>query len=164
MCFRDSIDKKLLESLCSTQTDADIFEDEIAESANWDYTRSFLINVRLIDFIVQLTQIHFSFLRCGTINRVKFKFLSIFNFHPAPFDDSVFLQLTQKLWFQVTQPCNEMLSVCIWNSAQMSCQDLFNAQLTDEGLCCTFNVVHREKMFRNPWVNDFMTYKLTRQT
>lgn len=54
MCFRDSIDKKLLESLCSTQTDADIFEDEIAESANWDYTRSFLINVRLIDFIVQM--------------------------------------------------------------------------------------------------------------
>ncbi|XP_039752611.1 pickpocket protein 28-like [Pararge aegeria] len=90
----DSIDKKLLESLCSTQTDADIFEDEIAESANWDYTRSFLINV--------------------------------------------------------TQPCNEMLSLCIWNSVQMSCQDLFNAQLTDEGLCCTFNVVHREKMFRNP--------------
>ncbi|CAH2259613.1 jg24284 [Pararge aegeria aegeria] len=43
-----------------------------------------------------------------------------------------------------------MLSLCIWNSVQMSCQDLFNAQLTDEGLCCTFNVVHREKMFRNP--------------
>ncbi|XP_047538577.1 pickpocket protein 28-like [Vanessa atalanta] len=92
--FGDSIDKKLLESLCSDQTDADIFEDNIAGNADWDHTRSFLINV--------------------------------------------------------TQPCNEMLSLCIWNSASMNCQDLFNAQLTDEGLCCTFNVVHRENMFRNP--------------
>ncbi|XP_050353697.1 pickpocket protein 28-like [Nymphalis io] len=94
MKFGDSIDKKLLESLCSSQTDADIFEDDIAGGADWDHTRSFLINV--------------------------------------------------------TQPCNEMLSLCIWNSANMNCQDLFNAQLTDEGLCCTFNVVHRENMFRNP--------------
>nr|XP_026501362.1 pickpocket protein 28-like isoform X2 [Vanessa tameamea] len=92
--FGDSIDIKLLESLCSDQTDADIFEDNIAGNADWDHTRSFLINV--------------------------------------------------------TQPCNEMLSLCIWNSASMNCQDLFNAQLTDEGLCCTFNVVHRENMFRNP--------------
>lgn len=43
--FRTSVDKKLLESLCSSQNDADIFEDDIAESADWDYTRSFLINV-----------------------------------------------------------------------------------------------------------------------
>ncbi|CAK1590373.1 unnamed protein product [Parnassius mnemosyne] len=89
-----SLDKKLLDSLCSTEADVDLFEDEIAESADWDYTRSFLINV--------------------------------------------------------TQPCNEMLATCIWDSKNMNCQDLFNAQLTDEGLCCTFNVVHRENMFRNP--------------
>ncbi|XP_045539292.1 pickpocket protein 28 [Papilio machaon] len=89
-----SLDKKLLNSLCATQRDADIFEDDIAESANWDYTRSFLINV--------------------------------------------------------TQPCNEMLAMCLWDSRSMNCQDLFNAQLTDEGLCCTFNVVHRDNMFRNP--------------
>lgn len=42
------MDKKLLESLCSSQNDAEIFEDEIAESADWDYTRSFLINVSTI--------------------------------------------------------------------------------------------------------------------
>ncbi|KAG6446862.1 pickpocket protein 28 [Manduca sexta] len=92
--YGDSVDKKLLQSLCTTQGDTEIFEDDIAESANWDHTRSFLINV--------------------------------------------------------TQPCNEMLSHCRWNSEAMNCQDLFNAQLTDEGLCCTFNVVHRNKMFRNP--------------
>ncbi|KAL4720041.1 hypothetical protein ACJJTC_010005 [Scirpophaga incertulas] len=94
MNIRTSIDKKLLESLCSTHNDSDIFEDNIAESADWEYTRSFLINI--------------------------------------------------------TQQCNEMLTSCRWNSNVMSCQDLFNAQLTDEGLCCTFNVVHRDKMFRNP--------------
>ncbi|XP_045454262.1 pickpocket protein 28-like [Melitaea cinxia] len=92
--FGNSVDKKLLESLCSSQTDADIFENDIADSADWEHTRSFLINV--------------------------------------------------------TQPCNEMLSLCIWDSVSMNCQDLFNAQLTDEGLCCTFNVVHRQNMFRNP--------------
>ncbi|XP_061382293.1 pickpocket protein 28-like isoform X1 [Danaus plexippus] len=88
------IDKKLLESLCLSKPDADIFENELSEKADWEHTRSFLINI--------------------------------------------------------TQPCNEMLAMCIWDSIRMSCQDLFNAQLTDEGLCCTFNVVHREKMFRNP--------------
>ncbi|RVE50284.1 hypothetical protein evm_005119 [Chilo suppressalis] len=89
-----SLNKKLLESLCSTENDADIFENELADTADWDYMRSFLINV--------------------------------------------------------TQPCSEMLASCSWNSINRSCVDLFNAQLTDEGLCCTFNVVHREKMFRNP--------------
>ncbi|XP_073948785.1 pickpocket protein 28-like [Choristoneura fumiferana] len=88
------VDKKLLESLCTSQDDTEIFDNDAAESADWDYTRSFLINV--------------------------------------------------------TQPCSEMLAMCIWDSSEMSCEDLFNAQLTDEGLCCTFNVVHRNKMFRNP--------------
>ncbi|XP_072934740.1 pickpocket protein 28-like [Epargyreus clarus] len=92
--YGSSVDKKLLESLCSSQADVDLFEDELAESADWDHTRSFLINI--------------------------------------------------------TQPCNEMLARCFWDSVEMSCQDLFNAQLTDEGLCCTFNVVHREMMFHNP--------------
>ncbi|KAM3963999.1 pickpocket protein 28 [Aphomia sociella] len=89
-----SVDKKLLLSLCTSQNDADLFEEDLAESADWDYTRSFLINV--------------------------------------------------------TQPCSEMLTLCEWDSHIRSCRDLFNAQLTDEGLCCTFNVVHRHMMFRDP--------------
>ncbi|XP_063368781.1 pickpocket protein 28-like [Cydia amplana] len=88
------VNKKLLESLCTSQDDTEIFVSDVAQSADWDYFRSFLINV--------------------------------------------------------TQPCSEMLAMCIWDSGEMSCQDLFNAQLTDEGLCCTFNVVHRNKLFRNP--------------
>ncbi|XP_062529150.1 pickpocket protein 28 [Bombyx mori] len=92
--YGNSIDKKLLQSVCTTRGDIELFEDDIAGSADWDYTRSFLINV--------------------------------------------------------TQPCQEMLALCNWDSEKMNCQDLFNAQLTDEGLCCTFNVVHRKMMFRNP--------------
>ncbi|CAH0595363.1 unnamed protein product [Chrysodeixis includens] len=90
----DPVDKKLLLSLCSTKDDSEIFEDDIAGNADWDHTRSFLINV--------------------------------------------------------TQPCSEMLAMCTWDSTTMNCDDLFNAQLTDEGLCCTFNVVHRNNLFRNP--------------
>ncbi|KAJ0173050.1 hypothetical protein K1T71_011226 [Dendrolimus kikuchii] len=92
--FVSAVDKKLLQSLCTTQDDTEIFEDKVALSADWDHTRSFLINV--------------------------------------------------------TQPCQEMLALCFWDSTMMNCEDLFNAQLTDEGLCCTFNVVHRNNMFRNP--------------
>ncbi|XP_047999617.1 pickpocket protein 28 [Leguminivora glycinivorella] len=103
----DPVNKKLLESLCTTQEDTEIFVSDVAQSADWDYFRSFLINV--------------------------------------------------------TQPCSEMLAMCIWDSGEMSCQDLFNAQLTDEGLCCTFNVVHRNKLFRNPKeLNDMnITFPLT---
>ncbi|KAI5635502.1 amiloride-sensitive sodium channel domain-containing protein [Phthorimaea operculella] len=92
----DSVDTKLLESLCSEkdESDAELFEEEDDEGANWNYFRQFLINV--------------------------------------------------------TQPCGEMLAECTWNSKTMACSDLFNAQLTDEGLCCTFNAVHRDFMFRNP--------------
>ncbi|CAB3220489.1 unnamed protein product [Arctia plantaginis] len=62
---------------------------------------------------------------------------------------------TRQFLINITQPCNEMIAQCIWASSTVNCEDLFNAQLTDEGLCCTFNAVHRNNMFRNPRsVND----------
>ncbi|CAH0713776.1 unnamed protein product, partial [Brenthis ino] len=57
--FGDPIDKKLLQSLCSTQTDADIFEDEYGEGADWHHTRSFLINVS--NLLKQLNDMNFTF-------------------------------------------------------------------------------------------------------
>ncbi|XP_041972287.1 pickpocket protein 28-like [Aricia agestis] len=99
----NTVDVKLLESLCSTRSDADLFaDDDAADSVDWHYTRAFLINV--------------------------------------------------------TQPCIEMLALCIWDSEVRSCEDLFNAQLTDEGLCCTFNVVHREMMYRKPKTLNDMNF------
>lgn len=116
--FSSHVDKKLLESLCTSQDDTEIFDNDVADSADWDYTRSFLINVS------------------NKISNIK--------------DIKDILSSLKPKILQVTQPCSEMLAMCIWDSSEMSCQDLFNAQLTDEGLCCTFNVVHRNKMFRNP--------------
>lgn len=52
--------------------------------------------------------------------------------------------------FQVMQPSSEMLSLCIWNSESVNCQDLFKLQLTDEGVCWSFNAVPRDKMFKDP--------------
>ncbi|KAK3913181.1 Pickpocket protein 28 [Frankliniella fusca] len=50
----------------------------------------------------------------------------------------------------VTQPCHEMLLTCKWRNQPMDCDNLFNAVLTDEGICCTFNRVRRDLTFRNP--------------
>ena len=50
----------------------------------------------------------------------------------------------------MTQPCHEMLVLCIWHSDPLSCSDLFNPSLTDEGMCCVFNRLNRELIFKNP--------------
>ncbi|KAG8258302.1 hypothetical protein J6590_032230 [Homalodisca vitripennis] len=47
----------------------------------------------------------------------------------------------------VSQPCHEMVAACFWHSEQRNCNDLFNAALTDEGICCTFNRVKRDLLF-----------------
>ncbi|XP_059487052.1 pickpocket protein 28-like [Neocloeon triangulifer] len=48
------------------------------------------------------------------------------------------------------QPCHEMLIACAWMSAIRNCTNLFNTALTDDGLCCSFNKVPRELLYRNP--------------
>ena len=55
-----------------------------------------------------------------------------------------------RLRTQVTQPCHEMLQTCKWRSLAVECDNLFNAALTDEGICCTFNRVRRDLSIRNP--------------
>jgi len=51
---------------------------------------------------------------------------------------------------QVNEPCHELLITCQWAGETFSCSDLFNSALTDEGLCCVFNRVPRDLLFRNP--------------
>lgn len=51
---------------------------------------------------------------------------------------------------QVNEPCHELLLTCQWAGETFSCSDLFNSALTDEGLCCVFNRVPRDLLFRNP--------------
>ncbi|XP_065341967.1 pickpocket protein 28-like [Cloeon dipterum] len=51
---------------------------------------------------------------------------------------------------KVNEPCHELLLKCQWSGETFSCSDLFNSALTDEGLCCVFNRVPRDLLFRNP--------------
>lgn len=44
----------------------------------------------------------------------------------------------------VSQSCEDMLIKCIYGGFTYNCSDIFLTVLTDEGLCCTFNAVHRK--------------------
>ncbi|XP_071052550.1 pickpocket protein 28-like [Onthophagus taurus] len=49
----------------------------------------------------------------------------------------------------VTQSCPEMLKMCEWKQKEKNCNDIFNAILTDDGYCCTFNRLPLSYIFRN---------------
>ncbi|CAO1385548.1 unnamed protein product [Diamesa serratosioi] len=48
-----------------------------------------------------------------------------------------------------SQSCDAMLLQCKFGKILMNCSDIFRTVLTDEGLCCTFNVIHPILMFKN---------------
>lgn len=47
----------------------------------------------------------------------------------------------------VSQPCKEMLKYCRFATESEICMNIFLSMLTDEGLCCTFNILHPKFMF-----------------
>ncbi|XP_057651298.1 pickpocket protein 28-like [Diorhabda carinulata] len=51
---------------------------------------------------------------------------------------------------RVGSSCNEMMKACKWTNDKKNCDELFNNDLTDEGLCCSFNRLPYNKIFRNP--------------
>ncbi|XP_066996104.2 pickpocket protein 28-like [Anabrus simplex] len=56
----------------------------------------------------------------------------------------------QNFLVKVGQPCHEMLVGCSYAGQSYDCTQLFNPTITDEGICCSFNKVHRDFLFRNP--------------
>lgn len=56
----------------------------------------------------------------------------------------------QKILIEISQPCHDMLVSCRWKSNFIPCNDVFNPELTDEGMCCSFNKVNRSFIYRNP--------------
>lgn len=46
-----------------------------------------------------------------------------------------------------SQPCKEMLKYCRYAAVEEKCMNIFLSTLTDEGLCCTFNVLDPKFMF-----------------
>ncbi|XP_050521251.1 pickpocket protein 28-like [Daktulosphaira vitifoliae] len=56
----------------------------------------------------------------------------------------------KKFMIRVSQPCHEMVITCLWASKPIKCTELFHPSLTDEGLCCSFNRLRSELIFKNP--------------
>ncbi|XP_066261767.1 pickpocket protein 28-like [Euwallacea similis] len=50
---------------------------------------------------------------------------------------------------RVGNSCTDILKLCQWGSQTIDCEDVFNNDLTDEGLCCSFNRLPPQKIFRN---------------
>ncbi|KAF5296272.1 hypothetical protein FQR65_LT10267 [Abscondita terminalis] len=42
-----------------------------------------------------------------------------------------------------------MLKVCLWRQEEMVCDGIFNSAITDDGLCCTFNALPQDIIFKN---------------
>ncbi|XP_037941630.1 pickpocket protein 28, partial [Teleopsis dalmanni] len=57
------------------------------------------------------------------------------------------LSLTEFL-VQHAQPCSRMLIACKMNAFLFNCSDLFQEVVTDEGLCCVFNVLHPDFLYK----------------
>ncbi|KAK5646219.1 hypothetical protein RI129_004683 [Pyrocoelia pectoralis] len=56
----------------------------------------------------------------------------------------------QKFILRINPPCQETIKACFWQQQEIVCTDVFNNGLTDDGLCCTFNALPRDYIFRNP--------------
>lgn len=45
------------------------------------------------------------------------------------------------------QPCNEMLLICQYGSVLENCSNIFETIATDQGACCSFNVLHPDFIY-----------------
>lgn len=46
---------------------------------------------------------------------------------------------TERLMFELMQPCENMLSNCTWLGKSQPCETLFRVAKSAEGFCCSFN-------------------------
>ena len=50
---------------------------------------------------------------------------------------------------------NGMLKSCYWKGVKMPCSAIFKTMPTDRGMCCSFNLMEAEKLFREgPFVES----------
>lgn len=59
-------------------------------------------------------------------------------------------ETVRELLLNFSQPCKEMLVKCRFGLETFNCMNLFDTVLTDEGLCCIFNPVEPEFLYKNP--------------
>ncbi|XP_066582320.1 pickpocket protein 28-like [Prorops nasuta] len=55
-----------------------------------------------------------------------------------------------RFMINVSQSCTDMIYYCEWHGNQTDCEKIFNPTMTDEGICCNFNSVHKKHLFFNP--------------
>lgn len=55
----------------------------------------------------------------------------------------------QEFLRKVSRPCGDMLVSCKFGTRPYACAELFDTVLTDEGVCCIFNGVHKRFLLRN---------------
>ncbi|KAJ9583986.1 hypothetical protein L9F63_021678, partial [Diploptera punctata] len=93
------------------------------------------------------------------VNKLYIKYLceeaNNTNYTFTPEDEEALLEhanwdTIQNFMTKVRQPCHEMLLACYYGGHPHSCVTIFNPSLTDEGICCSFNKVKRDLIFRNP--------------
>lgn len=46
---------------------------------------------------------------------------------------------TDKLMFELMQPCSNMIQGCAWLGKIVACDTLFRVAKSSEGFCCSFN-------------------------
>lgn len=54
----------------------------------------------------------------------------------------------RKTLTKVSPTCAEMLLDCEFGGSSFNCTQKFRTVLTDDGVCCIFNGVHREQMLK----------------
>lgn len=130
---KDSEEYAVLQSVCQYSVDTKV-KNSVA--GTWDIFRKVLLKVIL----------YFNSLSCILLLKTKPLFrISLF----------IFTKINT-CSFKVTQPCESMLVACKYGGNDVKCMDIFNSVLTDGGVCCIFNGVHRKFLMN-------MNYKLEKR-
>lgn len=84
-----------------------------------------------------------------TKERVEYFFSNLSKLVQPEYVDEMFTQTlniltelnytTEKLMFELMQPCNVMLENCIWLGKIVPCETIFRVAKSSEGFCCSFN-------------------------
>ncbi|XP_059083405.1 pickpocket protein 28-like [Tigriopus californicus] len=59
------------------------------------------------------------------------------------------LQNFSSILKEAMPPCQSSIINCYWHGVETNCKDLFTVQSTDNGFCCSFNVIRQEALFGN---------------
>ncbi|XP_067636591.1 pickpocket protein 28-like [Eurosta solidaginis] len=62
----------------------------------------------------------------------------------------------KNLIYETSQSCERMLLECKYGGRIFNCSEIFNSIITDNGLCCTFNIVDPKLLYRSTISKSFL--------